>query len=545
MRAGRLPERTEHNGYSEPSERAATLLAAGIVLLFVGVNAVHLGTLPEAHEDEPWIAEPGYRFVTTGRFASELFRGLAGHEHHAFGFMPLFSIWSGLFLRLFGLGLFQARLAALACGAAALVGTFLLGRRLLSARHGLVAVALLAFAPVAAMAPSRPIGIPLADLARLARYDVAVPALATFALAFLAPVLRGAARRPAPSAALAGFFAGFATLAHVYGAATVGAAALSIALVPRDGRRRLLAALTGAFLFALLPWLVALASAPADVAAQQAVHASRFDLGSAGFYASNVRHEAERWGPVLRRLASLGPTAWGFALFSAAGLALLVRRAARTRDAAGVALSSALLGGGAAFALFVAPKTFAYAAFFWPFLALAFAVGLLVLVDRVPRLGSALAAAVALAALVEAGRSYGALHEAARRTTPYADVSHRLAKAMPAGVRLLAQHDWWFGLERHVGHYRSILATFGPTDGPDGRRERPFAEAVALWPPDYVLIEPRMARFLGSSRAPDAPFAARAADVRRFLADRASLVEAFDEPPYGGFELYRVDPAPR
>src|SRR5262245_54649973 len=87
-------------------------LALLVIVTFVGVGRYGLGTYPIVHEDEPWIAAPGYGFWTSGAFATDLFRGLYGSERHFYGFMPLFSLLSGGFLRLFGLGLFQVRLAS-------------------------------------------------------------------------------------------------------------------------------------------------------------------------------------------------------------------------------------------------------------------------------------------------------------------------------------------------------------------------------------------------------------------------------------------------
>src|SRR5262245_56512201 len=100
--------------------QAADALALLVVAAFVVRRLQGLGTGRIVHEDEPWIAAPGYGFWTSGAFATDLFRGLYGSERHFYGFMPLFSLLSGGCVKLFGFGLAQVRYASLASAAAVL-----------------------------------------------------------------------------------------------------------------------------------------------------------------------------------------------------------------------------------------------------------------------------------------------------------------------------------------------------------------------------------------------------------------------------------------
>src|SRR5215813_9033019 len=204
--------------------RGADGLALLVIVAFVGIGLQGLGTVPIVHEDEPRIAAPGYGFWTSGAFATELFRGLYGSERRFYGFMPLFSLLSGGCVKLFGFGLAPVRYASLASAAVVLLLTHLLGRRLLSPRHGLVAVLILAAWPIAAPEPHLATGIPSFDLARLARYDVAVPVFGLLALLALVPPLVSNSPPGRGRLFVSGVFSGLSTLTHVFGAVTLAIA---------------------------------------------------------------------------------------------------------------------------------------------------------------------------------------------------------------------------------------------------------------------------------------------------------------------------------
>src|SRR5262249_38326304 len=153
-----------------------------------------------------------------------------------------------------------------------LILTGVLGARLFDAWVGALAVVLLVFARWTGLTYVQLTGIPLVDLARIARYDPLVPVLGLAALhAWLSA--RDSGARAWYLAA--GVLAGLAGLAHVYGLFWIPALLL---LTWRDGRRSRLGWLIAG---AMLPWLPYLGYVLTDLPAwraQTAGYAERFGL---------------------------------------------------------------------------------------------------------------------------------------------------------------------------------------------------------------------------------------------------------------------------
>src|SRR6185295_8899870 len=157
------------------SRFAPHLISLALLLYFWTVGLSNLDRFPKIHEDESWQAAPGYTFWAEGRFGTDLFAGFFGMEQHYYGFMPLFPILVGGALHLFGVGLFQARLVPLILITLTLALTHRLGTKLYSPWHGTLAVAVLVGWRIAGPFPHLVSGIPMADVARITRYDSAVP----------------------------------------------------------------------------------------------------------------------------------------------------------------------------------------------------------------------------------------------------------------------------------------------------------------------------------------------------------------------------------
>jgi 4-amino-4-deoxy-L-arabinose transferase-like glycosyltransferase len=516
----------------------ADLAAIVATVLFVGASLVGLDTLPPVHQDEPWIAAPGYSFWTTGRFATPLFAGYYGSETRYFGFMPLFPMLVGLSLRLFGLGLFQVRLVSVLCAAATLLLTHLVARRLFSAAHGALAVVFLVVMRLAVPSAAHPLGIPLADLARVARYDIAVP---VFGLAALLVLLgNDAARVPTLGrAGAAGLLCGAATLCHAYGPVWLVVCAAAAC----HGGARALASLLGGFLAALAPWVAWAARHVDDFRSQHQLHASRFQFWEPRFYLDNLVHERSRYAPFARALLSGQPPVLLFGAAAVLG-ALLVARGARRGDRASAVFLAVLVAPPVLFALLLSTKTVSYTATLWPAAALAAAVGALAVWEsRRGRGAKALAAAVLAIASCGGLRAWVDLRARAQEATSYPALCDRLARALPPHSRLLGFQHYWLGLAGRVADYRSIVVPLRLSDAQQTRPPRAFAAAAEEGRPDVVLLDPVLLRFLDEARPEGDRGHAMAADFSSWLASRnPRLRDAFVDPSYGRFEVWTLGP---
>jgi hypothetical protein len=330
----------------------AALVALLAVGLFLLVELRHLDVVPRVYEDEPWQASTAYKLLRDGVFGSDLFAGLAHMDERYYGFMPLHPLLLAVDFKLLGVGLAQARLETVACGALTLALTIALGARLFGLWVGALAAVWLVFVRWTGLTYIQPTGIPLVDLARIARYDPLVP---VFGLASLHVYLwarstgdrvgsrprgvvspPGRARRTREIAldVLAGCLAGLAGLAHLYGLFWIPALML---LAVWDGHRRALGWLA---LGSVLPWLPYAAYVLADLPdwrAQTAVYADRFGLLDWRWYLDNLLQEYRRYGP------GLGPMGasviarvgfWSTLVGLPLAVAALLWRAVRHADAA-------------------------------------------------------------------------------------------------------------------------------------------------------------------------------------------------------------------
>src|SRR6266851_2900357 len=217
-------------------------LAAG--LLFGATAVRHLDSVPQVYEDEPWQASTAYKLLTSGVFGSDLFAGFHNMDQRYYGFMPLHPLLLAGIFRVLGPGLLQARLETVSLSLLVLLLTFALGARVFGAGVGATAVVLLVLVRWTGLTSLQLTGIPLVDLTRIARYDPFVPVIGLAALhVYLS------ARGPPHLYVLAGFLAGMAGLAHLYGLFWLP---ILLVLTIWDGRAK--AALWLVF-GAVLPWL--------------------------------------------------------------------------------------------------------------------------------------------------------------------------------------------------------------------------------------------------------------------------------------------------
>ncbi len=205
-----------------PTRSVLTRHAPLIFLLFFWMISIwNLDRLPIVHPDEPWILSPGYKLFTRGIYGSDLFAGFNGMEFIYFEFMPLMSVLQGVSAVLFGVGVMQMRIIPVMLGAITLVLSFALARRIANTTTAVMTMFLLLFWQWA-VSGTRLFGsgIPLIDLARIARYDILVAPLGLSALLMWMHARRTHAWR---DYFLSGLLAGFAGMAHLYGAFWIAA----------------------------------------------------------------------------------------------------------------------------------------------------------------------------------------------------------------------------------------------------------------------------------------------------------------------------------
>ena len=502
---------------------------AALMALYLAVSLNHLAVVPPIHEDEAWQASVGWKLATEGVFGSDMFAGLGHADERYYGFLPVHPLLLAATFRLAGLGLLQARLETVLLGAAVLLLTYALGKRLWGPPVGLLAVAFLLLVRMDATTPMTPTGILFLDGPRISRYDVAVP---VFELAALLLFLIARERRSSSSAVFiyggAGLLAAGAALSHVYGAFWI-AVLLVLALWDRAGVRNIAALVVGF----LLPCLGYVAYVLQDVAgwtAQTRAYSRRFDLLTPGWYVQNLGHERSRYNPGRGDAMTwiLRPGLWlGFGAV-AAGLLMLARRARSDFSARVVTLGGILLP--ILFAALITMKTRNYKMAFLPMWALAAAWLAHEIWSRVHmrRFTRAVLLLLAAAVVIEALGHTTAIAKAAATTTPYARFIQRVHAHVRPGERVLGLHAYWIGLEDT--DYHSWYVPTAHIETPP----RKGAQLVIGTDPEVVLVDARMRSFLNQSASGDL----RAQTVLEWLRPW-SLVAVVDDSTYGRMEIYR------
>lgn len=537
------------------------LLSLLLLLYFWTVGLTNLDRFPKIHEDESWQAAPGYTFWAEGRFGTDLFAGFYGMERHYYGFMPLFPILVGGALHLFGLGLFQARLVPLALILLTLTLTHRLGTRLFSPWHGTLAVAILATWRIAGPFPHLPSGIPLADVARIVRYDSAVPVFGLTAFLLLAYTLTSPRTQikltidncqlSIVNCFLTGFLAGLAALSHVYGVFWLPALLLA-ALWLRGWQaiKHAVIILMG-FGLALISWLFFVASGWSDFVQQNRNYADRFGLLDSRFYLINLLNEVERYDPILNGAKqSLG--AWLWLIGGSLSLIWFLRSTFNSQGASSVQLStfiparilvSALIIVGGLFAFLLSFKTFSYLAMLWPLFALVITAGFLHLwqASTPRRWWRFVLALLFLAGMAEGIVTSLRLHQSARQLTPYQTFTAAIAVQLPPQSRVMGLQHYWLGLAAHSQTYQSILVPIFWTNPNYVSQPLSFIQAVQMKPPQIILLDQIMLDFLAETARPDHPLHQLGQDIWTYLAERqAQRIGQMDDPTYGRLHIYEL-----
>jgi hypothetical protein len=526
-------------------------LAAAALGTFLVTGLRHLDVVPQVYEDEPWQASTAYKLATSGVFGSDLFTGFHNMDQRYYGFMPLHPMLMAGVFKLLGVGLAQARVETVLLTAVTLVLTFGLGLRLFNAWVGGVAVSLLVLVRWTGLTYVQLTGIPVVDLARIARYDPLVPVLGLSALhIYLSARSASSASSVSPADSvtpthwslshmraewlygISGVVAALAGLAHVYGLFWVIAL---LVLAAREGPRR---AATWIVAGAILPWVPYAAYVLADLGdwrGQTAIYASRFELLNARWYLDNLLEEYHRYGPGLGSPGAgwlLRPGFWFLLVALPCSLVALARRAFAGSSCApsARALLVPALVSPALFAVFITLKLVNYTLIELPLFALAVAWGLQAAwAGSRSRSIRPLLGALAAAVVLEGGIALGRLEQASLTTTPYSTFVAEVRRFIPAGARIVGLHSYWLGFETF--DYRSFLVPLNWAD-----EGLPLDEGLSRVAPDVVLLDARMrAYFLEPEVAVDA------ARFHGWMASHsAELIGQVDDPTYGLMEIYRV-----
>jgi hypothetical protein len=200
----------------------------------------------------------------------------------------------------------------------------------------------------------------------------------------------------------------------------------------------------------------------------------------------------------------------------------------------------------ALFALLLQLKLFTYLSLLWPFLALTAATAWIAFWSApFPRVAKGLGLALFLLASASGASAYRDLVQRAAVTTPYAVAMRRLVRGIPPGSRVLTLHHYWLGLAESFPDCRSAAAPVELWDPRNSPRPIPFDAAVEEVPPDVVVLDRWLLGLLAAP--PGAPFPAHEVgeELRRYLTGHNAMrIDAFEDPSYGRFEVYRV-PRPR
>jgi hypothetical protein len=532
-------------------------LAAALIVGFVLVNTIGLDRVPFVNADEPLIAEPGLRFWESGALVSSLHAGFFDTERHFHLHGPLFTLILGWVIWIFGYGVVQVRLVALAMSALTAAFTYRLGRTLLSPRHGLLALLFLTWWRSGPYQwEARQSGIMLVDFARLARYDIAVPFFGMIGvLAMLPWLLRPAADpdettriwRTRARFVIAGICAGLAIDTHPMGLIYLATLPVLCMVAVRAREERITAAVSpiawiavGAGI-ATLPYILFVYAGWHDIVGQQRLLAQRWQLADPWFYTGNVQREWRRYISVGRGLQFGIPGAWLFVICSVAGAIALVF-GPRRHDLRLRIIRAALATGFLLLTIGEREKFFFYLAALWPWIALAVAIGVIAALHSHSRLVRIGAIALLVLGCLDGVRAEVLLAREAAARTSFAAMTARLAAQIPRDARLMALPTWWLGLGPHVRDYRSLTVPMfflqpnlvdptGPT----------FTERLVAVDADVLMFDQAMIDYVHGPRAAWAGPGLRnpgAEDLERFVATHAVRRVDLADPSYGRFEIY-------
>jgi hypothetical protein len=483
--------------------------------------------------DEGELLEVSYTLATTGALASPMYTGFFGAAEHHLWTLPLQHVLDAVAFKAFGAGIAQARWVSLV---AALVTLWTLGwlaLRWYGLTAALLTQALLVFWRSDVTVGTT--GLPLLDVARVARYDVLAIAFGWLAIAALDLGITRDSRR---GLATAGFLGGLAALTQFF-----GLFALPVVLL---GAQRKWVVVGGAAL-ALGPWLAFVAWHRADLAGQLSVYGQRGDFLNPSFYIRNITAEPARYVDVLaQRMPDdvVGSSAVAFELGRVLLLALVpavLWRSWRYRrcPTRGDRLLLLCLASSAGVLLVLdQTKTPLYAIVLVPpvcILIAAYWSDLLRWLWRQRRpwlavLASAATLALLLGVISDGLRAFGVDRAESAQVTPYASVGRQIEAALPADGVVLGPERWWWALRSHP--YISLRSLWFQWQSQNGAAS--FTDLVQRWQPRSVIVN-------NNVRDDIKAFPSELQEqFWRFIQQCTRPVGSVDDPTYFEVQVYEV-----
>ncbi len=525
-----------------PTRSVLTRHAPLIFLLFFWMISIwNLDRLPIVHPDEPWILSPGYKLFTRGIYGSDLFAGFNGMEFIYFEFMPLMSVLQGVSAVLFGVGVMQMRIIPVMLGAITLVLSFALARRIANTTTAVMTMFLLLFWQWA-VSGTRLFGsgIPLIDLARIARYDILVAPLGLSALLMWMHARRTHAWR---DYFLSGLLAGFAGMAHLYGAFWIAALVIVHLLDHGWFERRTLFRATGLIVGgAGVVWLIWIAVALLNwnyFVGQTTQYGDRFNVFNAAFYLQNLALEGQRYNLGVRNLQSLMRIGlWMLVGGVPLATVWVIVKAARDqyRKALWLLVPSVLFP--ILFALLIRVKTFNYLVSIAPFYALMVAWCIVTLFNtgRGARLTVILILTIST---LQSAWSIGTMQYFANRHGRDTKVFYQqLRQATPPQGRILGAPQYWLAMPQR--DYRATILPFFLSNPRLNQHPLEFEAAMTQIKPDIIFIDAHIADI--SDNYGDHLRDTRRTPLRNFLLKHnarliAKIADNYGEP----FFIYQLD----
>jgi hypothetical protein len=487
------------------------------------------------------LIEVGYTLANSGVLGSPMYAGFYDADDHHLWTLPVQHVLDAAAFKVIGAGIAQARWVSLTAGIVTLWVVGWLALRWYGLAAALLAEVLLVFwRSDLTVGPS---GLPLLDVARVARYDVLAVAFAWLAIAALE--LSRWRRDGRALLWTSGFSAGLAALAQFFGVFALPVVLLGSLLTNRGKTSRLAWPLAGAAI-AVAPWLAFVAWHQADLQGQMSVYGQRGDFLRPAFYAQNLVTESTRYAQVIaqRMPADVVGTAslafqvsvWLFVALLPA-VAWLVWRSLREPASGDSLLLLSLASGGVLLLVLDQTKTPLYAIVLVPGICLLIAAAWTRLLrwswrSRGVGLIASLATTALLVAIVSDGlRAYSVDRFEAGLVTPYAEMGRQIDTALPADASVLGPERWWWALRAHP--YISLRSLWFQWLSHDGAT--PFAELAEAHRPRAIVVNNNVRDDIHSFPA------ALQDQFWSFVSHCTRQVSSIDDPTYFDVQVYVVD----